>query len=192
MEYMTREELVRLFKVARKHNPLHHLSILVGLLHGLRVSEMLAIRGRDVCDGKLSTKRLKKSRATLHSLRIDGDVLFDESPPLALARENPDTALFPWSRQYMDVIIKRYAALADIHPAKRHYHVLKHSICILLWQETHDLNAIQDHVGHRSSSSTLVYLRADAAQKAQTTIAEMSFSEDLIEAETARGHVRRV
>jgi site-specific recombinase XerD len=82
-----------------------------------------------------------------------------------------------WSRQYMDVVIKRYSALAGIHPAKRHYHVLKHSICVLLWQETHDLNAIQDHVGHRSSSSTLVYLRADAAQKAQNTIAGMSFND---------------
>jgi integrase len=71
MEYMTREELVRLFKVARKHHPLHHVAMLVGLLHGLRVSETLAIRGRDICDGKLSVKRLKKSRATLHALRID-------------------------------------------------------------------------------------------------------------------------
>jgi hypothetical protein len=47
-----------------------------------------------------------------------------------------------------------------------------------LWQETHDLNAIQDHVGHRSSSSTLIYLRADAALKAQMTVVGMSFSED--------------
>src|ERR1039458_1661804 len=90
MEYMTREELVRLFRVARKHNPLHHIAMLVGLLHGLRVSEMLAIRGRDICDGKLSVKRLKKSRATLHALRIDGDVLFDESPLLELSRANPE------------------------------------------------------------------------------------------------------
>ena len=44
-----------------------------------------------------------------------------------------------------------------------------------LWQETHDLNAIQDHVGHRSASSTLVYLRADATAKTQNVIAGMSF-----------------
>src|SRR5271169_2856112 len=98
MEYMTREELVRLFRVARKHNPLHHVAVLVGLLHGLRVSEMLAIRGRDICDGKLSVKRLKKSRATLHSLRFDRDPLFDESPLLELAHADPDAKLFPWSR----------------------------------------------------------------------------------------------
>jgi len=105
----------------------------------------------DICDGRLSVKRLKKSRPTLHTLRIDSDPLFDEPPLLELAKASPDTALFPWPRQYMDVLIKRYAALAGIHPAKRHYHVLKHSICVLLWQETHDLNAIQDYVGHRSS-----------------------------------------
>jgi integrase len=176
MEYLTREELVRLFKVARRHNPVHHIAMLVGLLHGLRVSEMLAIRGHDICDGKLSVKRLKKSRPTLHTLRIDGsDVLFDESPLPALAAAHPSDRLFLWSRQYTDTIFKRYSALAGIHPSKAHYHVLKHSICVLLWQETHDLNAIQDHVGHRSSSSTLVYLRADAAQKAQATISAMSF-----------------
>ena len=179
MEYLTRDELVRLFKVARDHNKLHHIAMLVGLLHGLRVSEMLAIRGRDICDGKLSVKRLKKSRATLHALRSDSDPLFDESPLLELAQANPDATLFRWSRQYMDIVLKRYAALAGIHPSKAHYHVLKHSICVLLWQETHDLNAIQDHVGHRSSSSTLVYLRADAAQKAQTAIAGMSFGDAL-------------
>src|ERR1700730_15712296 len=77
MEYLTRKELVRLFKVARDRNKLHHIAMLVGLLHGLRVSEMLAIRGRDICDGKLSVKRLKKSRATLHALRFDSDPLFD-------------------------------------------------------------------------------------------------------------------
>src|SRR2546427_5281591 len=82
MEYLTQEELVRLFNVTRTHNSLHHLAMLVGLLHGLRVSETLAIRGRDICDGKLSVKRLKKSRATLHALRFDSDPLFDESPLL--------------------------------------------------------------------------------------------------------------
>jgi integrase len=151
--------------------------MLVGLLHGLRVSETLAIRGRDICDGRVSVKRMKKSRPTLHALRIDNDPLFDESPLLELAKATPEAELFPWSRQYMDIVIKRYAALAGIHPAKRHYHVLKHSICVLLLQETHDLNAIQDHVGHRSSSSTLIYLRADAAQKAQMTVVGMSFTE---------------
>src|SRR5437660_10007469 len=103
MEYLSRDELVRLFKVARSRNPLHHVALLVGLLHGLRVSETLAIRGRDICDGRLSVKRLKKSRATLHALRIDDDPLFDESPLLELAKASPATDTFSWPRQHIDV-----------------------------------------------------------------------------------------
>src|ERR1700730_4478924 len=48
-----------------------------------------AIRGRDICDGRVSVKRLKKSRPTLHALRIDSDPLFDESPLLELAKASP-------------------------------------------------------------------------------------------------------
>ena len=69
--------------------------MLVGLLHGLRVSETLAIRGRDICDGRVSVKRMKKSRPTLHALRIDNDPLFDESPLLELAKATPEAELFP-------------------------------------------------------------------------------------------------
>src|SRR5207302_10225278 len=100
MEYLTRDELVRLFKVARDHNRLHHIAMLVGLLHGLRVAEMLAIRGRDTCDGKLSVRRLKQSRATLPALRFDSEPLFDELPLLELAQANPDATFFGWSRPY--------------------------------------------------------------------------------------------
>jgi integrase len=175
MQYLDKKELIRLFTVARDSNPQHHLAMLVGFLHGLRVSETLAIRGRDIADGKLAVRRLKKSRSTLHDLLIDADPLFDESPLIELA-ESTSGELFPWSRQYMDRMIKQYARVAGIHPDKAHYHVLKHSVCVLLWKETHDLNAIQDHVGHRAASSSLVYLRSDAARKAQTVINSVSFA----------------
>src|SRR5438093_451497 len=81
-------------------NRLHHLALLAGFLHGLRVSETLAIKGRDILDAKLSVKRLKKSLPTLHRLRFDSDPLFDESPLIELAKVNSGR-LFDWSRQYM-------------------------------------------------------------------------------------------
>jgi site-specific recombinase XerD len=120
MEYLTREELVRRFKVARDHNELHTLAC-----------------WWNCCTG------------------------------------------FACPRQYMDRIVRRYAVLMGIHPSKAHYHVLKHSIYVLLWQGTHDLIAIQDHVVHHSSSNTLVYFRADAALKAQSVVAGMSFGSAL-------------
>lgn len=117
-------------------------------------------------------KRLKKSRATIHALKITADPLFDESPLIAMAKAN-ESRLFPFSRQRVDQFIRRYGEMAGIHPAKCHSHALKHSICMMLWHETHDLNAIQDHVGHKAASSTLVYMRHDAAMKAQKAVACM-------------------
>lgn len=174
MIFLEREELRALMQAAHDRNKHHHLALVVSLFSGLRVSELLAIRGRDVANGQLAVKRLKKSRATLHAVRIDADPLFDASPLLKLASDCPDILIFPWCRQRVDQFIKRYAELAGLHPSKAHHHVLKHTICMLLWKETGDLSAIQDYVGHKSSSSTLVYMRHDAEKKAHAAVAGLS------------------
>jgi integrase len=64
MQFMTKDELRRLLTVAHKQNKNHALAILVGFLHGLRVSELIAIRGTDIIDGQLSVKPLKIGSAS--------------------------------------------------------------------------------------------------------------------------------
>src|SRR5690348_9534568 len=118
MRYLTKDELRRLFQAAYEHNRQHHLALVVGLWHGLRVSEMIAIRGRDIADGQLSIKRLKGSRSTIHIVRRDKDPLFDESPLLEMAKADPNRQLFLFSRQRVDQFMKRYARLAGIHKDK--------------------------------------------------------------------------
>jgi site-specific recombinase XerD len=191
MIYLTKEELRRLFCVAYQHDRRHHLSLVVCLFSGLRVSELLKIRGHDVSDGQLSVKRLKGSRKTVHPIRKDADVLFDATPLLELAAANPNERLFPWTRQWVDQYIKKYAALAGIHKDKAHSHVLKHSICVLVWDATRDLSAVQDLVGHKASSSTLVYMRHDAVEKAHAAVAGMIFTpaSEAIEVGSGNGEV---
>jgi len=170
MNYFTKEELRRLFGIAYENNRLHHLCMVTMFFSGLRVSEAIAIRGADVCDGQLSVRRLKKSRPTMHDLKCSSDPLFDQTPLIQIAKGNPGR-LFPFSRQRVDQFVRRYGAMAGLHPAKCHSHAFKHSICMLLWDETHDLNAVQDHVGHKEASSTLVYMRQDSAAKARQVVA---------------------
>jgi integrase len=134
---------------------IHALAILVGFLHGLRVSELIAIRGVDIVDGQLSVRRLKASRPTVHSIRVDADPLFNESVIIGLAAKTPGR-LFNFSRQRFDEVLKAYGAKADIHPAKLDAHALKHSICVLLWNATHDLSVVQDFIGHKSPRTTLI------------------------------------
>ena len=174
MEYLTKSELRRLFTVAYERNRTHHMAMVVGLWHGLRVSEIISIQGTHVVDGQLSVKRLKKSEATLQPIHVDADPLFDESPLIEMAAQNKGR-LFDFSRQRMDQFVKVYGALAGIHPDKRHTHAIcKHSVAMLIWSATNSLGMIQSYLGHRAASSTLAYLREVDSQKAQSVVCTMT------------------
>jgi integrase len=187
MEHLTKSELKRLFRVAYEHNRVHHLCLVVGLWHGLRVSELVGRKGytrkngaaipgtpglcgRDIVDGQLSVQRLKKSKSTCQPIHKDADPLFDESPLLEMGTDNPGR-LFPFSRQRVDQFIRKYGQIAGIHPDKWHAHCLKHSLAMLLWDATHNLGQIQSYLGHKAASSTLCYLAEADSQKAQAAVA---------------------
>lgn len=72
MHYLTRDELRRLFHVARSRNRRYHLALVVALWHGMRVSELINLRGIDVtADGQLIVRRLKGSKTTMQPIRRD-------------------------------------------------------------------------------------------------------------------------
>jgi hypothetical protein len=139
------------------------------------VSELIQIRGWDIQDGQLSVSRLKRSNTTLQPIRVDSDPLFDCSPVLEMATGNPESRLFPFSRQRVDQFVRRYARLAGLHLDKAHFHsVCKHSIAMALWNETHSLGQIQSYLGHKSSSSSLQYLREADNGKAIRAVSAIS------------------
>lgn len=173
MTYFTPEELRRLFAVAYERNREHHLFLVVVLWHGLRVTEGIQIEGTDYCDGLFSVSRLKGSNGTIQPIHRDADPLFDESPVLQLAAKNRGR-LFPFSRQRADQFIRKYAALAGIHPDKAHMHSLKHSTAMLLWEKEKNLGLIQNYLGHKAGSSSMCYLREVDAQKANAAVASMT------------------
>ena len=175
MQFLDKTELRKLFEVAYQRDRRIHLLLVVQFWSGLRITEVLNIKGRDVCDGQLFVRRLKRSNPTTHKLHLDVDPIFDASPLIELAKQNPDSRLFEFTSQWINRLLKRWAAEASIHPAKAHTHVFKHSICMALWESLKDLSAIQDYVGHKSASSTLVYMRHDAAAKAQAAVSAMAF-----------------
>jgi integrase len=177
MHDLSNQELRKLFTVVRENDEHFHLFLLVSLLHGLRVNETLAIRGKDVQNGKLFIQRLKNSRATLQSLREDSsDVLFDESPLIRLAATcAPDEYLFKFSQWTANRWLKTYGAQVGLHPKQLHCHVFKHCTGRILWEQTRDLNCVQDGLGHKAQASSLVYLRRDAAKRAEQVMTEMNF-----------------
>lgn len=175
MQYLTKDELRRLFEVAHRHNSRYHLALIVALWHGMRVSELNSLRGSDVtADGQVIVRRLKGSNQSIQPIRRDNDPLFDESPLLELARERKGLRLFEISRQHFDRLIKAYGAEAGIHPDKLHMHALKHSVAMMLWDATANLGQIQSYLGHKAASSTLCYLAEADARKAQAALASIT------------------
>lgn len=178
---MNKEELRKLFSVAYKHNRHHHLALVVGFWHGLRVSEVTRMEGTQVFDGKLTVQRLKGSKKTTQALHFDKDPLFDESPLVELAKNNQER-LFPWTQQAVDKWIKKYARLAGImadllpgQPGRRiHFHTLKHSCAMVLWDATKSLGKIQSHLGHDAPSSTMVYLMEGDKRAAEEAMASIT------------------
>ena len=70
MEYMMKDELSRVLRVAKGQNEFHWQVILTGFYFGLRVSEVTAILGEDVQDNQLTVKRLKNSLKTLQRIAV--------------------------------------------------------------------------------------------------------------------------
>jgi site-specific recombinase XerD len=93
------------------------------------------------------------------------------SATFELAAETPG-CLFQFSRQRVDEFLKKYGELADIHPAKRYSHAIcKHSLAMLVWDQTHSLGQIQSYLGHKAASSSMCYLVEADARKAQSAVA---------------------
>jgi site-specific recombinase XerD len=68
------------------------------------------------------------------------------------------------SRQHFHTLFQSLAEEAGIPEEKRHPHVLKHSIATHLIGENVNLAVVQQKLGHRSISSTLIYVGISGEQ----------------------------
>jgi integrase/recombinase XerD len=186
MHHLDKSELRRLFQVAydrthdRKLNRSGvnwHLALLCMVFHGARVSEITDLRGTDidVVRGTLTDRRLKGSDTTEQPIRVDSDVLFDQSPIIALAIEKKGDRLFPVTRQSFNWFINECGKDAGLNLDKCHPHALKHSAAMICFSATGSLSQVQKYLGHRSIQSTLIYLNETDKTKAFAAMAAVTF-----------------
>jgi site-specific recombinase XerD len=162
-EYLTAEEVDKLGTAARsvgRHGHRDSTLILVAFRHGLRVSELVALRWDmvDLKQGLMHVSRLKNGVNSTHPLR---------GPELRslrkLSRDYPDTPYVfvterkgPLTASAVRKIITRAGELAKlgmpIHP-----HMLRHSTGYKLANDGHDTRAIQLYLGHKNIQHTVRY-----------------------------------
>ena len=162
-EYLTASEVDDLMTAAGKlgrHGHRDSTMILVAYRHGLRVSELVALRWEqvDLKQGLLHVRRRKNGVPSTHPLY---------GPEIRslrrIAREYPETPYVfvterkgPLSNSAFSKILVRAGEAArlkfPVHP-----HMLRHSTGFKLANDGQDTRAIQHYLGHKSIQHTVRY-----------------------------------
>jgi integrase len=184
--HLSPEELLAVLKIARARSTRDWAMILLAYRHGLRASEVCALRMRDVSikNQSITVRRLKGSLETVQPLYPHRGVpLLDELVALrALSRERrPDGSDFLFlsqkggrlHRSAFFRVFQSVATVAGLSADKRHPHVLKHSCASHLIAGNVNLALVKQALGHRSINSTMKYIGTSDGQAAEAAGAAM-------------------
>lgn len=183
MEYLKPSELVSVLAEAKKRGSREHAMFLIAYRCGLRASEIANLSLDDIQDGKITVRRLKDSLTTVRRLESHDNALLDERKALqAYLRERGDAdgsrMLFisregsGLSRSQVYRLFDDVAYRAGIDKARRHPHILKHSLGAHLVRQNVSIAYIQKSLGHKHLTSTQVYLGVtDSEANDQATVA---------------------
>ena len=162
-EYLTPDEVTALLKAAKKtgrHAHRNETLILLAFRHGLRVSELVALRWDQIelKRGVLHVTRNKNGTPSTHPVR---------GPELRalrrVKRDYPDSPYVfntdrkgPLAAASVRKIVAKAGKLAElgfpVHP-----HMLRHACGYKLANDGHDTRAIQQYLGHKNITHTVRY-----------------------------------
>jgi integrase len=171
-EYLTRDEVERMILATRQVGGRmayrDALLIVMAYRHGLRASELIALRWDqvDLKAGTLHVARLKHGSPSTHPLR---------GPELralrAWRREQGDTMPYiftslrgaPMTRRTVHYVVAEAGKAAGIEfPV--HAHMLRHATGYFLANAGHDTRAIQLYLGHKNIQHTVRYTELAAGR----------------------------
>lgn len=163
-EYLTEEEIRCLLQEARKlprYGVRNHCLILTMFRHGLRAGEAASLRWSDVDlkAGRIHVRRLKGGNASVHP--IYGDELRSLRQ---LERQRKTSFVFESERGSHLSPSGIHQIIASLGSRSNfdfpiHAHMLRHSCGYYLANKGMDTRLIQDWLGHKNISCTVVYTR---------------------------------
>jgi type 1 fimbriae regulatory protein FimB len=176
--HLTAKDILDVLKAAKQRSTRDHAMILLAYRHGLRCSEVCGLKLADIDmkNHSITIHRLKNSLQTTQPLcEHAGQPLLNE--PIALRawlRERGDgdgsDYLFlsqkggKLDRSAFYRAFNAVAQAAGLEPCQRHPHTLKHALASHLVQRNVNLAEVRQALGHRSISSTMVYVGVSDSQ----------------------------
>jgi integrase len=163
-EHLTETEVTQLTEAAKRNRHGHRdaTMVLMGYRHGFRAAELVDLRWEqvDFATATLHVRRVKNGTPSTHPLR--GDEL---RALRRLQREQAPKSPFvftsergaPFSPAGLARMVERAGERAGFGFAA-HPHMLRHACGFALANKGHDTRAIQGWLGHRSISSSAVYM----------------------------------
>jgi type 1 fimbriae regulatory protein FimB len=174
MQALTQTEILAVLKLVASESKRNHAMILLAFKHGLRASEVCALKTTDIDlkNGTITIRRLKGSlKSAQDLLDLPGQPLVSEKRVLKAWLEeratyrDPSDFLFlsqkggGLDRSAFFRVFQSVAERAGLSADKRHPHCLKHSLGFFLVEQGVALPSIQQTLGHKSLASTGVYLK---------------------------------
>ncbi len=171
--FLTEAEMKRFLEAARRgrHGVRDYLLMLLTYRHGLRVSELVDVRIKDLDleTGRLYVRRKKGSLSTHQP--VEGDELRAIRAWLREREQRSDARspyLFlsergPMTRQAINYLAKEIGERAKLR-FRVHPHMLRHSTGYYLANQGYDTRLVQDYLGHKNIAHTVKYTRTAAAR----------------------------
>lgn len=170
-EHLTSSEIDELMRASKARGRYGHRDatmILLAYRHGLRVSELIALRWDqiDLKEGLLHVGRLKKGMTSVHPLR---------GPEIRalrrLEREGPTSSAYVFASErggpmtaagFRKMLARTGEESAITFPV--HPHMLRHSCGFKLANDGQDTRAIQHYLGHKNIQHTVQYTELSAGR----------------------------
>jgi integrase len=169
MKSLSRDEILKVLK-AVSDSPRDLAMILLAFRHGMRASEIcgLELKDLDLKNGEVTIRRLKGSLKTTQPLAdLQGQPLLSERRVLRawLAERGNHPSKFVFTSQksgrvHRSQFYRIFASAAEkagLPADRRHPHVLKHSLAVLLVEANTNLATVRVALGHKSIASTAIY-----------------------------------
>jgi integrase len=179
MEYLQKPEIAALLKASFEYgNAEAHLALLTMYATGTRVSQCLSLKGIDVIPDpatagcKVRIPQAKRGKTRSFRVLVSPNPALDMRALVEMAKVRGTNKLFgSLSRQYLHVLIKKFAKTAGLHEGMVHCHTVRHSAAMRVYEKTQRIGAVSGFLCHSDPAAAYTYVQENDGQFADEAMA---------------------